>query len=112
MTRTRIALMAALSLAAGTALADTKSSVSTAAQAFQAKEDVAVTLEGTISRHLGGERYELQDNSGAIVVEIDDGKWPTKQSALGARVRVHGEVERKALRRTVEVEAEQIEVLP
>ena len=83
----------------------------TAAQAMQAKEDTEVTLEGTVVRKLGADTYEFRDASGTVVVEIDDDKWPNKKPTMNARVRLHGEVDRKLIRRTVEVEVERLELL-
>lgn len=83
----------------------------TAAQAMQAKEDTEVTLEGTVVRKLGADTYEFRDASGTVVVEIDDDKWPNKKPVMNARVRLHGEVDRKLIRRTVEVEVERLEML-
>ena len=38
-------------------------------------DETGVTLTGKISKHLHSDHYEFQDQSGSIVVEIDDDLW-------------------------------------
>lgn len=107
------ALALALGLGAATAQTTTTApaSVTSVAQAMQAKDDAYVTLEGTVVRKISGERYEFRDASGSMTVEIDDDKWPNRQPMLNQRVRLQGEVERKLIRKTVEVEVDRVAVL-
>ena len=68
-------------------------------------------MEGTITKHLSGEKYTFRDASGEVTVDIDDDKWPESKPILNTRVRIHGEVERKLISRRVEVDVDRMEVL-
>lgn len=96
---------------AQTGAAPGATSVTTAAQAAQAQDDTQVVLEGMLVRQIRGDRYEFRDASGTITVEIEDEDWPNRQPVLEKRLRLHGDVERKRIRRTVEVEVNRVELL-
>ena len=95
----------------GAASPPAAASVTTAAQAAQAQDDTQVILEGMLVRQIRGDRYEFRDASGTITVEIEDEDWPNRQPVLEKRLRLHGEVERKRIRRIVEVEVNRVELL-
>ena len=56
-------------------------------------DDVHVTLEGFVVRHLGGDRYVFSDGMHEIQVEIDSQDFPQVRVSDAARVRIEGEVE-------------------
>ena len=95
----------------GGAPTSASASPTTAAQAAQAQDDTSVVLEGMLVRQIRGDRYEFRDASGTITVEIEDEDWPNRQPVLEKRLRLHGEVERKRIRRVVEVEVTRVELL-
>lgn len=65
-----------------------------AAQAKDMKDDAKVMLEGNIVKHLGGENYLFQDESGTIIVEIDADEWQGQQITPEDTVQIHGEVDK------------------
>jgi len=80
--------------------------IMTAARAKLAWDDTPVTLRGRIVRGLGGERYEFQDESGTVVLDIDHDKWYGLQIGPSDTVVVYGEIDREYHR--VEVDVKQI----
>jgi uncharacterized protein (TIGR00156 family) len=75
------------------------------------KDDLAVSLQGRIVRHLGGEKYRFADSTGEINVEIDAKRWPANTPIDDkAMVRVYGEYD-KALVGEPEIEVERIDML-
>lgn len=56
-------------------------------------DETGVTLTGKISKHLHSDHYEFQDQSGSIVVEIDDDLWQQSRLSVGDSVRLIGEVD-------------------
>ena len=49
--------------------------VNTVQGALNAYDDTIVTLTGKITRQVAHEKYEFSDNTGTIIVEIDDDEW-------------------------------------
>ena len=47
----------------------------TVEQAKSMPDDTFVVLEGNITQQLGDEKYMFQDQSGTVVVEIDNEEW-------------------------------------
>mgnify|MGYP004724699817 FL=1 len=45
------------------------------ADAKNMKDDAYVVLQGTIHQNLGDENYLFKDDSGTVVIEIDDDDW-------------------------------------
>ncbi len=45
------------------------------ADAKNMKDDAYVVLQGTIQQNLGDENYLFKDDSGTVVIEIDDDDW-------------------------------------
>lgn len=75
------------------------------------KDDTAVSLQGRIVRHLGGDKYRFADSTGEITVEIDDDQWPANTPVDDkVQVRIQGEFD-KDLVGDPEVEVDRIEVL-
>lgn len=68
-------------------------------------EDTPVRLVGYIVKSLGDERYEFSDESGTIVVEIDDDEWNGLEITPNDQVEITGEIDREGDRLEVEVES-------
>jgi uncharacterized protein (TIGR00156 family) len=66
--------------------------VATVAEASALADDAPVRLEGHIIRAVGDEKYELQDDSGTLVVEIDDEDWGGLEVTPSDRVELSGEI--------------------
>lgn len=80
----------------------------TVAQALQLPDDTDVRVEGYLVRSLGDEKYELQDDTGVMIVEIDDDDWDGVEATPDTRVRIHGEIDKD--RGETELEADNIQV--
>ena len=78
----------------------------TVAEAKEQSEDRAVKVQGYIVKSIGDEKYELQDDSGILVVEIDDEDWRGLEVTPSDRVELSGEIDKE--RNEVELEAESI----
>lgn len=77
----------------------------TAAEAATLADDTAVRLEGYIVRSLGDEKYEFKDDSGTIVVEIDDEDWRGVEATPTTRVELSGEIDRERDKTEVDVDS-------
>lgn len=66
--------------------------VNTVAAAKSAVDNTRVNITGKIVRSLGNEKYELQDNTGKIRVEIDSDDYSSAQ-LVGKTVTISGEVD-------------------
>lgn len=85
-------------------------SANTVAAALKAPDDSMVSLRGKITRQLGHEKYEFVDNTGSIVIEIDDDKWYGISVSPNDEIEIYGEVDYKALRNN-EVEVKSLKKL-
>lgn len=83
--------------------------VVTVTQALQLQDDANVRVEGYLVRSLGDEKYELQDDTGVMIVEIDDDDWDGVEANPDLRVRIHGEIDKD--RRDTELDADGIQVV-
>ncbi|MEQ9563195.1 MAG: NirD/YgiW/YdeI family stress tolerance protein, partial [Woeseiaceae bacterium] len=72
------------------------------------KDDSRVRLVGFVVKSLGDEKYEFSDDSGTVVVEIDDEDWNGIEVSPGLRVEIAGEVDKDW--RDVEVEVDNIRI--
>ncbi len=73
------------------------------------KDDTAVSLQGRIVRHLGGDKYRFADATGEIDLEIEDEHWPANLPIDDkAEVRVTGEFD-KGLVSKPKVEVDRID---
>jgi uncharacterized protein (TIGR00156 family) len=70
------------------------------------RDDYPVALKGKIERFLGDEKYLFSDDSGNIIVEIDDRLWRGISVDQNDTVEIIGEVDRGFTR--VEIEASSI----
>ncbi|MDR1424525.1 MAG: NirD/YgiW/YdeI family stress tolerance protein [Azoarcus sp.] len=82
----------------------------TAAEIRTLRDDTKVVLRGSILRKLGDEKYAFRDQSGEIVLEIDDDLWHGQTVTAQDTVEIRGEVDRD-WGDSLEVEADSIKKL-
>jgi uncharacterized protein (TIGR00156 family) len=70
-------------------------------------DDTPVTLQGTIIRFLGDEKYRFQDSSGEITIEIDSDLLKGLLIGINDRLEIQGEVDQKQM--SVEIEVKSIQ---
>ncbi|WP_418765781.1 YgiW/YdeI family stress tolerance OB fold protein [Mailhella sp.] len=68
--------------------------VTTVNQAKSMRDDSHVTLEGHIVRHIGGDRYLFEDNTGSINVEIENKRWQGQTVGPNDLVEISGELDK------------------
>lgn len=86
--------------------------VNTAAQVSKAPDDTPCLLEGHIVERVNGEhdKYTFRDETGSVVVEIDDDLFRGRDIGPADRVRLSGEVDKKTFRAN-QVDVEWLEVI-
>ncbi|MCC4833150.1 NirD/YgiW/YdeI family stress tolerance protein [Shewanella sp. 10N.7] len=67
--------------------------VNTAAKALEAKDDTPAVLTGYIVESLGDEEYRFKDDSGEIVVEIENDDWHGIQATPEIKLTIIGEID-------------------
>ena len=67
------------------------------------RDDTPVLLRGNILRYLGDEKYLFADESGTIIIEIDDRLWRNLSVTENDLVEITGEVDREFMRVEIEV---------
>jgi uncharacterized protein (TIGR00156 family) len=84
--------------------------VVTAATAADRPNDSNVRLVGYLIEKLGDERYLFRDDSGTIVVEIDNDDWNGVEATAETRIEISGEVDRewRLLQRETEIDVDVI----
>lgn len=112
-TATAVALAFGQNALAETAAAPTANNMktSTVAEATQMQDDAPVVLVGTISKVLGDEKYEFQDATGTLIVEIDDEDWNGINPNSGETLMIVGEVDNEQ-GQPLEVDVEMITIQP
>ncbi len=78
----------------------------TAAEAAGLPDDAEVTLSGYLVRSLGDERYEFRDDTGTLVVEIDDDDWQGVEVTPNDPVELTGEIDHEG--QNVELDVDRI----
>ena len=73
--------------------------VNTVQGALNAYDDTIVTLTGKIIRQVAHEKYEFRDNTGTIIIEIDDDEWYGVQAGPNDTVQIRGKVDSDTFRR-------------
>ena len=68
-------------------------SIVSVADAKNMKDDAYVVLQGTIQQNLGDENYLFKDDSGTVVIEIDDDDWNGVTVGPEDTVEIRGEVD-------------------
>lgn len=102
------ATTAAPAPASGTKAVSGVNGSSTVAQAKTLRDDAKVSLTGKLVRFVGNEKFELQDRTGTIIVEIDGDYYHNPQELVGKTVTVHGEVDRDS--RKLEIDANHVQL--
>ncbi|GIU50837.1 MULTISPECIES: YgiW/YdeI family stress tolerance OB fold protein [Shewanella] len=67
--------------------------VYTAANALEAKDDTPAVLTGYIVESLGDEEYRFKDESGEIIVEIDNDDWRGISATPDTKLTLLGEID-------------------
>lgn len=75
----------------------------TVAKAKQMYDDAWVRLTGYIVASHGDEKYTFKDNTGSILVEIDDDVWRGVNVTPKTKVRIAGKVDRDDGRVSIDV---------
>ncbi|MCL1065767.1 NirD/YgiW/YdeI family stress tolerance protein [Shewanella olleyana] len=68
--------------------------VYSAAKALEAKDDTPAVLTGYIVESLGDEEYLFKDESGEIIVEIDNDEWKGISATPDTKLTLLGEIDR------------------
>ena len=82
-------------------------SSSTVAEALKMNDDTPVVLKGKIEKSLGNEKYQFNDGTGVIIIEIDDDEWNGVVVKPENTVEIRGEID-KELMKDPEVDVEVI----
>ena len=72
------------------------------------KDETAVTLKGTLLKHLNEDHYEFSDGTGVILLDIDDDLWKSAGIEAGDKVTAIGEVDKHRYKPT-DIEVVKIE---
>lgn len=83
----------------------------TVAEIKTLKDETAVSLKGTLVKHLNQDHYEFSDGTGLILLDIDDDLWKSSSIQAGDEVHVLGEVDTHRYKPT-DIEVLKIEKLP
>lgn len=84
--------------------------VMTIAQAKAQPDETRVRIKGTLEKKVGDEKYQLNDGSEMIMVEIDDEDWNGVKVEATDTVIITGEVDKGVMEAT-EIDVESIEVV-
>jgi uncharacterized protein (TIGR00156 family) len=71
-------------------------------------DDSKVRLIGFVVKSLGDEKYEFSDDSGTLVIDIDDDDWNGIEVSPDLRVEIAGEVDKDW--QDIEVEVDNIRI--
>ncbi|MDR0953449.1 MAG: NirD/YgiW/YdeI family stress tolerance protein [Elusimicrobiota bacterium] len=78
----------------------------TVADAKKLRDDTAVILIGKIEKSLGNEKYFFSDNTGSIIVEIDNEDWGGLTITPQDTIEIHGEIDKDLL--SIEIDVNRI----
>lgn len=76
----------------------------TVKQANDMRDDANVVLQGKIVSQFGGKRYTFADDTGSMMVEIDEDAWDGQTITPEDTVRIYGDVDRGIFSTEVEVD--------
>ncbi|AEY02245.1 hypothetical protein GU3_12450 [Oceanimonas sp. GK1] len=106
-----------LTLLSGTALAATggfsgpdRTEQVSVSQALELGDDSQVRLTGVITESLGDEKYRFQDDSGSLVVEIDNEDWQGVEATPDTRLILWGEIDKDW--NETELDVDRVELAP
>ena len=81
----------------------------TVEQAKSARDDSIVTVTGRVVSRVTDDDYMFRDQTGEIMVEIDDHVWRGQKVTPESQVRISGEVDHERSR--VKIEVRSLELL-
>lgn len=83
----------------------------TVAQAKKAKDDTRVVLQGKIIREVEHEKYEFADDTGVILIDIDDKIWRGLSVSSDDLIEIEGYIDDDDVFEPIEVEVKRINKL-
>ena len=86
-------------------------SATTVKEALKLRDDSWVVLQGRIVASLGDEKYTFQDDSGTVMVEIDDDDWRGITVTPETNLEISGELD-KEIFETPKIDVKSFRVLP
>ncbi|WP_153914747.1 YgiW/YdeI family stress tolerance OB fold protein [Shewanella sp. TC10] len=89
---------------AGGFIGPSRGEVNTAAKALEAKDDTPAVLTGYIVESLGDEEYRFKDDSGEIVVEIDNDNWKGISATPETKLTLLGEIDSEWTSTSIDVD--------
>lgn len=105
------------SLLAGTAMAATggftgpdRTEQVSVSQALELGDDSQVRLTGVITESLGDEKYRFKDDSGSLIVEIDNEDWGDVQATPDTPLILWGEIDKDW--NETELDVDRVELAP
>ena len=78
---------------------------STVADALKLPDDTPVVLKGKIEKSLGNEKYQFNDGTGVIVVEIDNEDWTGVSVNEKDLIVIKGEVDKDLMNVEIDVDS-------
>lgn len=72
----------------------------TVAEALKLKDEAYVTLTGKIVNSLGDEKYTFKDETGEVIIEIDDDDWHGVKVTPENTITINGEVDKEMFKPT------------
>ena len=99
------ALSAFVSFAASAQFTGPSANAVTVAEASHLSDDSPVIMTGYIEKALGGERYQFKDNTGTIVIKIDNEDWNGVTISETDLVEIRGEVDKDFLDVKIDVDS-------
>ena len=67
------------------------------------KDESPVRLKGKITKNLGDDKYSFSDNTGVIIIEIDEEDWNGKDVTASDIIIIDGEVDKGFLSSEIDV---------
>lgn len=77
-----------------------QSNATTVKDAHGARDDTPVVLTGKIVNSLGDEKYTFRDDTGEIMIEIDDDEWHGLKVTPENTIEIFGEVDKEVFEPT------------
>lgn len=77
----------------------------TVADAMHLSDDTPVIMTGYIEKALGGEKYQFKDNTGTIIIKVDDKDWHGVTVNEQDLVEICGEVDKDFMDIKIDVDS-------